>query len=184
MNFDFLDRRPVIVAIAGSNGAGKTTFYQSHLAQVGLRFINADELAKDLKLEPYEAAAAASVLRSALVKRRESFIFETVFSDPVGDKVEFLEDAVKQGYEVVLIFIQIPDPDTSEQRVSMRVAQGGHDVPNEKLKSRFLRTLKNLDRAIESLPRVIVFNNADLRKPFVLVASYHNGTLFNPARCE
>jgi hypothetical protein len=40
-----LDRRPILVALAGSNGAGKTTFYHAHLKPAGLRFVNADEVA-------------------------------------------------------------------------------------------------------------------------------------------
>ena len=106
MEFEFLIRRPIIVAIAGSNGSGKTTFYHAHLADSGLPFINADDLARELDIGPYEAAEVAGALRRAMVARRESFIFETVLSDPVADKVEFLHQAAKDGYEVVLIFFQ------------------------------------------------------------------------------
>ena len=45
-----LDRRPIIVALAGPNGAGKTTFYHAHLQAAGIRFVNADILAKELDL--------------------------------------------------------------------------------------------------------------------------------------
>jgi hypothetical protein len=78
-----LDKRPVIVAIAGPNGAGKTTFFHSHLGEAGLRFINADDIARELKITSYEAAELADALRRELVRQRESFVFETVFSDPV-----------------------------------------------------------------------------------------------------
>lgn len=85
------DQRPLIVAVAGPNGAGKTTFYHAHLKPAGLRFINADVLADELDMEPYAAAAVAGTLRDSLVQQGESFVFETVFSDPVGDKLAFLE---------------------------------------------------------------------------------------------
>ena len=85
-----LDRRPVIVAIAGPNGAGKTTFFHSHLREAGLRFVNADDIARELGISAYEAAQIAGALRRELVRQRESFIFETVFSDPVGEKLAFL----------------------------------------------------------------------------------------------
>lgn len=85
MDLAFLDSRPLIVALAGLNGAGKTTFYHAHLADSGLRFVNADDLAHELKLGPYEAADTAAALRAGLVARRESFVFETVFSDPHRD---------------------------------------------------------------------------------------------------
>jgi predicted ABC-type ATPase len=74
-----LDWRPLLVAIAGPNGAGKTTFYHSHLKACGLRFLNADVLAREIGLQPYDAARAAAALREELLAQRESFVFETVF---------------------------------------------------------------------------------------------------------
>src|ERR1700743_2087580 len=102
-----LDRRPIVVALAGPNGAGKTTFYHSHLQPAGLRFVNADLIARELDLEPYAAARLADSRRRELVRQRESFVFETVFSDPVGDKLMFLNECVQAGYATVLCFIGI-----------------------------------------------------------------------------
>ena len=170
-----LDLRPLMVAVTGSNGAGKTTFYHAHLKPAGLRFVNADVLAGELDMDPYTAAGVADRLRRELVGQRESFAFETVFSDPVGDKLTFLTDAAAQGYTVVLCFIGISGPDVSEQRVAMRVSQGGHDVPSEKLVSRYPRTLANLQGAIRELPHVWIFDNDDLRTPFRKVAIFEQG---------
>jgi len=170
-----IDRRPVIVALAGPNGAGKTTFYHAHLQAAGLRFINADVLAQELNIDPYAAARLADALRRQLVGQRESFVFETVFSDPVGDKLTFLKEAAEKGYTVVLCFIGISGPEASEERVAMRVSQGGHDVPAEKLVARFPRTLANLKTAIRDLPHVWIFDNDDLRTPFRQVAVFENG---------
>jgi len=77
-----LDWRPVIVALAGPNGAGKTTFYEAHLKSSGLRFLNADILAGELEMDAYPAAEVAAKLRREFVSQGESFVFETVFSDP------------------------------------------------------------------------------------------------------
>jgi predicted ABC-type ATPase len=172
---DPFKQRPILVAVAGPNGAGKTTFHHAHLEPAGLRFINADVLAGDLGLDAYAAAKVAEALRHELVKRKESFVFETVFSDPVGEKLAFLREAAKAGYTVVLCFIGISDPELSEQRVAMRVSQGGHDVPAEKLKSRFPRTLANLRAAIRVLPHVLIYDNSDLRHPFRRVAEFEQG---------
>ena len=170
-----LDPRPVLVALAGPNGAGKTTFFHAHLRPVALRFVNADVLASELELAPYEAARAADALRRELVRQRESFVFETVFSDPVGAKLEFLQSAVREGYRVVLCFIGISGPGVSEERVAMRVTQGGHDVPTEKLRQRFPRTSANLRAAIRVLPHVMIFDNDNLSRPFRKVAETEQG---------
>jgi predicted ABC-type ATPase len=170
-----LDRRPAIVALAGPNGAGKTTFYESHLKASGLRFLNADVLAGELGIDAYQAAEVATKLRQEFVSQGESFVFETVFSDPAGDKLAFLKRAVGQNYSVVMCFIGIAGADRSEERVAMRVSQGGHDVPSDKLTARFPRTMANLQQAIRELPCVFIFDNDDLRAPFRLVAIFQAG---------
>jgi predicted ABC-type ATPase len=173
MGLELLDSRPILVAIAGPNGAGKTTFYEAHLRPVGLRFLNADNFARELEIDAYEAARVIAGARDELVKQRESFVFETVFSDPVADKLNFLKGAAQVGYTVVLCFIGIAGPETSEERVAMRVSQGGHDVPTEKLITRFPRTLANLKAAIRQLPHVYIYDNNDLANPFRFVATFH-----------
>ncbi len=174
--FDF-NARPIMIAIAGPNGAGKTTFFHSHLAAAGLRFVNADVLAAELDLDAYEAARLADSLRRGLVAQQESFVFETVFSDPVGERIAFLREAVDRGYSVVLCFIGLSGPEQSIERVAMRVSQGEHDVPDEKLLARFPRTLANLKSAIHSLPHVRIYDNSELSNPFRLVAHFESGGL-------
>lgn len=177
MDFTPYDRRPIVVAIAGPNGAGKTTFFHTHLSGAGLRFVNPDVLAAELSLPPYEASRVADVLRRELLKSGESFAFETVFSDPVGDKVVFLEEAARSGHIVVLCYIGLADAEQSTQRVAMRVSQGGHDVPDDKLVARYSRTLDNLQRAIRRLPHVLIYDNSDLAAPFRQVAVFDHGQL-------
>jgi predicted ABC-type ATPase len=166
---------PTLIMLAGSNGAGKSTFYESFLKDKSLPFINADNLAKELNLDPYEAARMASDIREQMVSQGMSFISETVFSDPVGDKVSFLENASRAGYEVTLIFIGIESVDLSRERVASRVRAGGHNVPSEKLEQRYSRTLQNLSQAIATLPRVILFDNSQFDMPFRFVSEYRNG---------
>lgn len=177
MDLSAYDQRPIVVAIAGPNGAGKTTFYHAHLADAGLRFVNADVLAAELDLPPYQAAGVADALRQELLKNGESFIFETVFSDPADDKVGFLKAAAQARHTVVLCYIGLADADQSVERVAMRVSQGGHDVPDDKLASRFPRTLANLQSAIRQLPNVLIYDNSDLNMPYRQVAVFEHGQL-------
>jgi predicted ABC-type ATPase len=175
MKVPYLDHRPIIVAVAGPNGSGKTTFYRAFLQSAGLRFINADVLGREFGVGADQAADLAKAIRCELVNQRESFVFETVFSDPVGDNRRFLGDAAHAGYTVVLCFIGVSSADVSEERVAMRVTQGGHDVPTEELASRFPRTMANLMAAVQELPCVLVFDNNDLAAPFRPVATFLNG---------
>jgi predicted ABC-type ATPase len=155
----------------------KPPFITPILNPAALRFVSADVLPRELHLDPYSAMRVADRLRRQLVEERESFVFETVFSDPVGDKINFLEEGAKTGYTVVLCFIGISGPDVSEQRVAMRVSQGWHDVPAHKLVSRFPRTLANPQTAIRRLPHVFIFDNDDLQRSFRLAATYENGQI-------
>ncbi len=181
MKAAWLDSRPIVVAIAGPNGAGKTTFFQAHIAPSGLRFVNADILAAELAIDAYTAAAVADRIRRELMAAGESFAFETVFSDPVGDKLAFLEACDAVGYTTALIFVGVPSAAVSAERVAMRVSQGGHDVPLAKLRSRFSRTLANLKASISRLPHVIVYDNSDLAAPFRLIASFEHGACVDRA---
>lgn len=173
---DPFDARPIVVAIAGPNGAGKSTFYETFLARVGLRFINADDVGRALQIDAYAAAQLAESMRDQCVAEGESFVFETVFSDPVGAKVEFLSGLVKRGYTVVLCFVGLNSAETSDERVAMRVLQGGHDVPPDKVSERYPRSLANLKRAIDVLPVVWVYDNSDFGHPFRKVAEFENGS--------
>ena len=170
-----LDRRPIVVALAGPNGAGKSTFFDANLTRTGLHFINADVIALSLGLSAYDAAELANTIRRQLVAQRESFIFETVFSDPVGEKLEFLVEIEKSGYTVLLIFIGIADAAISEQRVAMRSSRGGHDVPGDKLVQRFPRTMNNLKRAFNVLSNVWVYDHTDLDRGYRLIATVEGG---------
>ena len=172
MRIPFSDSGPNLIAIAGPNGAGKSTFYRAYLGHESLPFVNADVIAAQFGLEAYAAAELAESARRELYGRHESFIFETVFSDPVGGKLAFLEEAVASGYHVVVCFVGISRPEISEERVAIRVVEGGHDVPTDKLVTRFPRTMENLRLAMLRLPLVLVYDNDDLRDPhrFVLAA--------------
>ena len=104
---------PLLVVLAGPNGAGKSTCFAHYLASEGLPFLNADLIARELAYHRAEAIPAvvpaaakiAAQRRREFLSRRASFVLETVFSDPVRDKVDFLRQAQERGYAVVLVFI-------------------------------------------------------------------------------
>lgn len=166
---------PRLIFLAGPNGAGKSTYYLTFLNQSGLLFVTADELTRKLGLPNAEAAKFADGAREALLSSGESFITETVFSDPVGAKLNFLRRAVAAGYDVQVHFIGISDAGLSEVRVMQRVAQGGHDVPSDRLERRLYQSLQNLAAAIKFVPDMRVFDNSATDNPYRLVLRIDRG---------
>ncbi len=172
----------VLVAVAGPNGAGKTTFVEMFLHPLGIRVVNPDAIARALFPDApgeaaYEAARAADAVRADLLRRRVSFCMETVFSDPAGAKVAFLEEARKVGYFVILIFIGLESADLSAARVMQRTEEGGHDVPDEKIGSRFPRVLANLVRALPVVDHAFVFDNSSADAPYRFVSELRGGRI-------
>ena len=172
-----LDRRPLLLVLAGPTGAGTSTFFHTHLSTLGLRFINADLLGRELDLDARQAMAVADGLRAELIRQRESFITETVFSDPVGAKLEVFTSAMAQGYTVVLLYIGVSSAERSDERVAMRVLQGGYDVPPDRIIARFPRCLVNLRSALIRISAVLVYDNDDLSRPYRLVARTEEGSI-------
>lgn len=163
--------------LAGPNGAGKSTFYSLYFSERPGPFLNADLLAKKYNIDSYKAAEKIAVLRDELVRRNKSFITETVLSDPVGAKVNFLNDTRAKGFDVTLVYIGIPSPDFSARRVFARVEAGGHDVPLDKIQNRYNRTLINLDKAISSGLHVRIYDNSSFKNPYRFLAEFDNQKL-------
>jgi predicted ABC-type ATPase len=172
----------VLVAVAGPNGAGKTTFVEKFLQPLGLQVVNPDAIARALfpdapEQAAYEAASAADAVRSDLLRRGVSFCMETVFSDPTGEKLAFFGKARKQGYVVILIFIGLESSDLSAARVMQRVEEGGHDVSDEKIASRFPRVLANLAKALAFVDHAFLFDNSSADEPYRFVAELRAGRI-------
>jgi predicted ABC-type ATPase len=170
----------VLVILAGPNGAGKSTFVGQFLQPLEITLVNPDALARALfpdapPVAAYEAARAADLVRADLIERGLSFCMETVFSDPEGAKVEFLREAQNRGYKVLLIFIGVESSAVSVGRVFERTQEGGHDVPADKIHSRFSRTFANLGKALEFVDEAFLFDNTLSAEPYRFVAELHNG---------
>lgn len=181
-----LSAQPVLVVLAGPNGAGKTTFFEHYLHGLGLPYVNADRIALALRAADPRAGAEdidrrafreAEALRTALVEARLSFCTETVFSDPAGAKLRFLERARAGGFAVFLVFIGLASPVLSVARVKQRSEHGGHDVPDGKLHARFPRTLANLRAAIPLVDEALLLDNSSFDDPYRVVAVYRAGEL-------
>jgi predicted ABC-type ATPase len=169
-----------LIVLAGPNGAGKSTFFDVFLRARGFRFVNADLIARGLPGEDraaiaYRAAELAEIARRALVARGDTFVMETVFSDPAGAKLSFLRDSRARGYRIALVYIGLESVALSQARVLQRVAQGGHDVPDDRLRKRLPRSLANARQALQFVDAAWVLDNSDADHPFRLVATTRAG---------
>jgi len=174
------DGTPVLLVLAGCNGAGKTTFFETFLRDTGIAFVNADDIARALAatgppVDPYRAAELAGGLRRDLVARRRTFCMKSVLSDPVGDKLEFLQAAQRAGYRVIFIWIRLASVELSIARVMQRVAAGGHDVPDAKLEARYRRTWHNATAALRFADLALVIDNSSAERPFRHVETWRSG---------
>ena len=166
--------------LVGGNGAGKSTFYHKYLEPRGMLFVNADVLAKqvypdDPEGNSYEAAQLASQMREQLLIDGANFCFETVFSHP--SKIDFVAKAKAFGYQVVLVFIHVDHISLNKARISQRVEEGGHFVPDEKVESRIPRTQKNIRNVLPLCDHVRILDNSSYDNPFEQIATIRNQAL-------
>lgn len=106
----------------------------------------------------YWASVLADFIRHKLLAAQVSFTFETVMSSP--DKVNFLRKAQQAGYRTYLYFVATEDPDINVARVQYRVQTGGHPVAEDKIRSRYARSLALLPQAVTYADRAYLFDNS------------------------
>ena len=137
-----------VLIIAGPNGAGKTTFARKYLELLTLSmpFVNADSIAADLPsgtavLSDYRAARLMLAELDRLATEGRSFAFETTLSG--RGYLRRIRQWRNDGYRVTLLFRSLPSADDAVERVRLRATQGGHDVPEELVRHRFEKGLRN-----------------------------------------
>jgi len=143
------DKKPNCYVIAGSNGAGKTTFATEFLPHYAdcTNFINPDLIARGLSpFDPDAALAGAGRLVlgriHASAKQKIDFAFETTLSGRTY--ATLIKKLDRAGYRVHMFYLWVPNTELALVRISDRVIKGGHDVPAEAVRRRFKRTLTNL----------------------------------------
>ena len=124
----------------------------------GLRFSEEKLIFHNVAVNSYFAAVAADFIRNKLLECSKSFTVETVMSFP--DKVELLGKAQTRGYRTYLYFVATEDPSINISRVRYRVKMGGHSVPEDKIVSRYHRSLGLLSEAIKFTNRAYIFDNS------------------------
>jgi predicted ABC-type ATPase len=168
-----------VYLIAGSNGAGKTTFAREFLPYYAKceNFVNADLIAQGLSpFRPESAAFRAGRLVIQQVgifkHRRQTFGFESTLSGK--GHAQLLKQIKSAGYRVTIFYLWVPDAEMAIARIAERVEDGGHNVPPDVVRRRFRRSLKNFFDVYRPLADCwFLFDNS--KQPPNIIAS-HNGT--------
>ncbi len=171
---------PWLILLAGPNGSGKSTLARQEdfvrmAASANAVFLNPDELAK---LAPSGTNPLISSGREMhrLIKEhiaaRNSFIVETTLSG--RNHFRTVESCKSAGYKVALHFVYLSSLKLANSRVSLRVSQGGHNVPEVDQARRYSKSLQNAARMITICDESFVYNN-DERDGHKLVANYNAG---------
>jgi predicted ABC-type ATPase len=159
---------PNLYIIAGCNGSGKTTASNSLLPDMldCKEFVNADSIAAGISPFNVESVAfeAGRIMLSRikfLLDAGEDFAFETTLS--TRSYVGLIKNAKAKGYEVNLIFFWLDSVEMAKQRVKYRYKRGGHNIPENVIKRRYFRGIKNLiNLYIPVYDNWTVFNNLRL----------------------
>lgn len=125
---------------------------------------------KDASVADRVAQIIADFLRKKLLRSRKKFSFETVFSHP--SKLDIMRDAAAAGYKVYLYFVSTESPLINKFRVSARKEKGGHDVPTDKIESRYYRSLDLLYNACQLAYQAYFFDNSNEGVKFRMFAHF------------
>ncbi len=156
---------PRITVLAGTNGAGKSSIGGAALRRNKAHYFNPDEAARRImRAAPALSQAAANarawqegkrLLEDAIAKRQD-FAFETTLGG--NTMTGLLHTALDEGLEVWIWYAGLDSPERHLARVASRVAGGGHDIPEEAIRTRYDSSRKNL---IGLLPRITVLRMFD-----------------------
>ena len=140
---------PNVFVIGGCNGAGKTTASLAVLQTLlnCQEFVNADAIAAGLS--PLNPDSVARIAGRMMLDRMQTlrslgvdFAFETTLA--ARSFAPFLRDCKQRGYRVTLLYFWLQSPELAIQRVALRVASGGHSIPEETIRRRYDRGRRNL----------------------------------------
>lgn len=169
----------VLYIIAGANGSGKSTLASELLPSENLDFLNADEVAKEIcpeNIESVKVKAGKIVLKrlEELLNIGKSFAIETTLSGK--NHIKTIKKAKELNYQVVLVYSYLDNPILCENRIKIRVLNGGHNIPKEDIIRRFYRSKENFLNIYKDLvDEWNLFYNGT--SEYILVAQYTNNEI-------
>jgi len=170
--------------IAGCNGSGKTTLSYSVLPELLKceEFVNADEIARGLSPFNPESAAIQSgrlMLKriNYLIEEGKDFAFETTLATKSFKNLVL--KAKEKGYEVTLLYLWLSSEELAIDRVQTRVEEGGHDIPVEVIRRRYINGLKNFMYVYINIVDDWILADNSMQSHEIIAAKYPDKTIIN-----
>jgi predicted ABC-type ATPase len=167
--------------LAGPNGAGKSTTGRELLAGFGIEeLLNPDEAAARLgqsdAVGTQRRAGIETITRERmLIRNGRSFARETTLA---GRTIfATIARARSSGYRIGLIYVGLGNVELAISRVRIRVANGGHDVPEVDIRRRYKRSLENLERAVFQSDQSHILDNSSTRHPAIRLMELRSGKI-------
>jgi predicted ABC-type ATPase len=170
-----MSEKPILTVFAGANGSGKSTIVKTVLQGNNCpgEFICPDNIVA--QSDKHDREAYVEAMRLAEMYREDAlfdglpFSFETVLS--TREKVDFIRKAKSSGYQIQVYYVLTENVDINIERVKIRVAHGGHDVPTDKLKSRYERAMSLMPEVLKLADLAFIYDNSG-DKPQFLMSKY------------
>lgn len=152
-----IQKKPEIIVFAGPNGSCKSTI--TKMTNIIEPYINADDIKKSNYCTDIEAAVLADEIRNDLRNKKASFTFETVHS--TDRNLKLLKKAKEHGHFIRCIYVLTANPQINVSMVFVRAQSGGHDVPKDKIFSRYDKALKLIPDLLEICDVCHIYDNSD-----------------------
>ncbi len=158
-----MQKKPEVIVIADPNGSGKSTYTEyilgpGQFADSTFEYINADNIQSSTGCSSLDAAVEATRLRELAIFEKRNFAFETVLS--TRRNLDLLIRAKSEGYFIRCFYFVTADSSINFQRVENRVAEGGHDVPKDKIGSRYNKALELIPELIQVCDSINIWDNS------------------------
>jgi len=164
--------RPSIHVLAGTNGAGKSSVAGATLRKRGADYFNPDEVTRKLAAENpgitlEQANSEAWLEGKRLLERAIAERLDLAFETTLGGTTitALLERAAESGLDVRVWYVGLASPELHIARVRARVAKGGHDIPEAKIRERYDRSRSNLVRLLPKLTSLRLYDNSEEGDP-------------------
>jgi predicted ABC-type ATPase len=158
---------PRIYVLAGTNGAGKSSIAGAMLIEEGVEYFNPDEAAELIRVANpgitlEEAQSAAWGEGRRLLERAINEGLDYAFETTLGGRTipSLLEKAMDAGIEVRIWYVGLTNAELHITRVRARTKRGGHDIPEEKIRQRYTRSVFNLIQLMSKLTELRVYDNS------------------------